>query len=41
MAESLLAADLADEVILHNGIKPLGSPGQPALTPMARAALDE
>jgi diaminohydroxyphosphoribosylaminopyrimidine deaminase/5-amino-6-(5-phosphoribosylamino)uracil reductase len=31
---------LADEVIIHTGLKPLGRPGRPALTPVARAALD-
>ncbi|MBI1981725.1 MAG: bifunctional diaminohydroxyphosphoribosylaminopyrimidine deaminase/5-amino-6-(5-phosphoribosylamino)uracil reductase RibD [Methylocystis sp.] len=41
IAESLLAADLADEVILHTGVKPLGRPGRPALTPAARAALED
>ncbi|WP_424362072.1 bifunctional diaminohydroxyphosphoribosylaminopyrimidine deaminase/5-amino-6-(5-phosphoribosylamino)uracil reductase RibD [Methylocystis parvus] len=40
VAESLLAAGLADEVIIHKGVKPLGRPGRPALTPVARAALD-
>jgi len=40
VAESLLAAGLADEVIIHTGVKPLGRPGLPALTPVARAALD-
>lgn len=41
VAESLLAADLADEVILHTAVKPLGRAGRPALTPAARAALDD
>ncbi|MGD9657710.1 MAG: bifunctional diaminohydroxyphosphoribosylaminopyrimidine deaminase/5-amino-6-(5-phosphoribosylamino)uracil reductase RibD [Methylocystis sp.] len=41
VAESLLAADLADEVILHTGVKPLGREGRPALTPAARAALED
>ncbi|MCC3244325.1 bifunctional diaminohydroxyphosphoribosylaminopyrimidine deaminase/5-amino-6-(5-phosphoribosylamino)uracil reductase RibD [Methylocystis sp. WRRC1] len=40
VAESLLTAGLADEVILHMGVKPLGRPGRPALTPKARAALE-
>ncbi len=40
VAESLLAAGLADEVIIHTGFKPLGRPGRPALTPAARAALE-
>jgi diaminohydroxyphosphoribosylaminopyrimidine deaminase/5-amino-6-(5-phosphoribosylamino)uracil reductase len=41
VAESLLIADLADEVILHTGVKPLGRAGRPALTPAARAALKD
>lgn len=41
VAESLLTAGLADEVILHRGVKPLGRPGRPALTGPARAALDD
>lgn len=40
VAESLLTAGLADEVIIHTGFKPLGRPGRPALTPAARAALE-
>jgi diaminohydroxyphosphoribosylaminopyrimidine deaminase/5-amino-6-(5-phosphoribosylamino)uracil reductase len=40
VAESLLAAGLADEVIIHKSIKPLGRPGRPALTSAARAALE-
>lgn len=40
VAESLLAAGFADEVIIHQGVKPLGRPGRPALTPVARAALE-
>lgn len=40
VAESLLAAGLVDEAILHKGVKPLGRPGRPALTPKARAALE-
>jgi diaminohydroxyphosphoribosylaminopyrimidine deaminase/5-amino-6-(5-phosphoribosylamino)uracil reductase len=40
VAESLLSAGLADEVILHTGMKPLGRPGRLALTPAARAALE-
>ncbi|PPD43573.1 MAG: riboflavin biosynthesis protein RibD [Methylocystis sp.] len=39
VAESLLAASLADEVIIHTGVKPLGAAGRPALLPAARAAL--
>jgi diaminohydroxyphosphoribosylaminopyrimidine deaminase/5-amino-6-(5-phosphoribosylamino)uracil reductase len=39
VAEGLLAAGLADEVILHRGVKPLGREGRPALTPIARKAL--
>jgi diaminohydroxyphosphoribosylaminopyrimidine deaminase/5-amino-6-(5-phosphoribosylamino)uracil reductase len=41
VAESLLAAGYADEVILHTGMKPLGRPGRPALTPAAREALEK
>ena len=41
VAESLLAADFADEVILHKGVKPLGREGRLALTPVARAALED
>jgi diaminohydroxyphosphoribosylaminopyrimidine deaminase / 5-amino-6-(5-phosphoribosylamino)uracil reductase len=41
VAESLLTAGFADEVILHKGMKPLGRPGRPALTPAARAALEK
>ncbi len=40
VAESLLTMGLADEVILHKGLKPLGREGRPALTPAARAALE-
>jgi diaminohydroxyphosphoribosylaminopyrimidine deaminase/5-amino-6-(5-phosphoribosylamino)uracil reductase len=40
VAESLLAAGFADEVIIHTGVKPLGRPGQLALTPRARNALE-
>ena len=39
VAESLIAHGYADEVILHRGVKPLGRPGKPALTPAARQAL--
>jgi diaminohydroxyphosphoribosylaminopyrimidine deaminase/5-amino-6-(5-phosphoribosylamino)uracil reductase len=39
VAESLIAHGYADEVILHRGVKPLGRPGKPALTPAARHAL--
>jgi diaminohydroxyphosphoribosylaminopyrimidine deaminase/5-amino-6-(5-phosphoribosylamino)uracil reductase len=41
VAESLLAGDLADEVILHTGVKPLGREGRPALSAVARAALKD
>lgn len=41
VAQSLLTAGLADEVILHTGVKPLGREGRPALTPAARAALED
>jgi diaminohydroxyphosphoribosylaminopyrimidine deaminase/5-amino-6-(5-phosphoribosylamino)uracil reductase len=40
VAESLLTMGLADEVILHRGLKPLGREGRLALTPPARAALE-
>jgi diaminohydroxyphosphoribosylaminopyrimidine deaminase / 5-amino-6-(5-phosphoribosylamino)uracil reductase len=40
VAESLLTMGLADEVIIHTGFKPLGRPGRPALTPAARAELE-
>ncbi|MGJ0507564.1 MAG: bifunctional diaminohydroxyphosphoribosylaminopyrimidine deaminase/5-amino-6-(5-phosphoribosylamino)uracil reductase RibD [Methylocystis sp.] len=40
VAESLLTMGLADEVILHTGLKPLGRPGRPALTPAAHSALE-
>ena len=39
VAESLIAHGYADEVILHRGVKPLGRPGKPALTPAARESL--
>lgn len=39
VAESLIAHGYADEVILHRGVKPLGRPGKPALTPAARRTL--
>lgn len=39
VAESLLLGALADSVILHTGLKPLGRPGRPALSPAARARL--
>ncbi|MEF3366984.1 bifunctional diaminohydroxyphosphoribosylaminopyrimidine deaminase/5-amino-6-(5-phosphoribosylamino)uracil reductase RibD, partial [Methylocystis sp. 9N] len=41
VAESLLMGNLADEVILHKGVKPLGRQGRLALTPAARAALED
>jgi diaminohydroxyphosphoribosylaminopyrimidine deaminase/5-amino-6-(5-phosphoribosylamino)uracil reductase len=41
VAESLLTGDLADEVILHTGVRPLGRAGRPALSVAARAALDD
>lgn len=40
VAESLLTMGLADEVIIHTGLKPLGRPGRPAFTPAALAALE-
>lgn len=39
VAESLISHGYADEVVLHRGLKPLGHPGKPALTPAAREAL--
>lgn len=41
VAESLLIGNFADEVILHKGVKPLGRQGRLALTPAARAALED
>jgi diaminohydroxyphosphoribosylaminopyrimidine deaminase/5-amino-6-(5-phosphoribosylamino)uracil reductase len=41
VAESLLLRGLADEVILHSGVKPLGRTGKKALTASARATLDD
>jgi diaminohydroxyphosphoribosylaminopyrimidine deaminase/5-amino-6-(5-phosphoribosylamino)uracil reductase len=41
VAESLLRRGLADEVILHTGVKPLGRPGKAALTAPSRAALED
>jgi diaminohydroxyphosphoribosylaminopyrimidine deaminase/5-amino-6-(5-phosphoribosylamino)uracil reductase len=41
VAESLLTDDLADEVILHTGVRPLGRAGRPALSAVARAALKD
>ncbi|MBI3274512.1 MAG: bifunctional diaminohydroxyphosphoribosylaminopyrimidine deaminase/5-amino-6-(5-phosphoribosylamino)uracil reductase RibD, partial [Methylocystis sp.] len=40
LAESLLLSSLADEAILHTGLKPLGRQGQPALSSAARAQLE-
>jgi diaminohydroxyphosphoribosylaminopyrimidine deaminase / 5-amino-6-(5-phosphoribosylamino)uracil reductase len=39
VAESLLSAGLADEIILHQGVKPLGRLGKLALTPAAKMIL--
>lgn len=39
VAESLLFAGLADEIILHQGFKPLGRLGKLALTPAAKMIL--
>ncbi|ATQ69827.1 MULTISPECIES: bifunctional diaminohydroxyphosphoribosylaminopyrimidine deaminase/5-amino-6-(5-phosphoribosylamino)uracil reductase RibD [Methylosinus] len=41
VAESLLLGALADEVVLHTGRKPLGRPGRLALSPAARARLED
>jgi diaminohydroxyphosphoribosylaminopyrimidine deaminase/5-amino-6-(5-phosphoribosylamino)uracil reductase len=41
VAESLLLGGLADEIILHKGVRPLGREGTLALLPAARAALDD
>jgi diaminohydroxyphosphoribosylaminopyrimidine deaminase/5-amino-6-(5-phosphoribosylamino)uracil reductase len=41
VAESLLLASLADEVVLHTGLKPLGRPGRLALSSAARAQLQD
>lgn len=39
VAESLLSAGLVDEIILHQGVKPLGRLGKLALTPTAKMTL--
>lgn len=41
IAESLLAASLADSVVLHTGLRPLGRPGRLALSCAARARLED
>jgi diaminohydroxyphosphoribosylaminopyrimidine deaminase/5-amino-6-(5-phosphoribosylamino)uracil reductase len=41
IAESLIAGSLADSVVFHTGLRPLGRPGRPALSPMARARLED
>ncbi|WP_159726648.1 bifunctional diaminohydroxyphosphoribosylaminopyrimidine deaminase/5-amino-6-(5-phosphoribosylamino)uracil reductase RibD [Methylosinus sp. Ce-a6] len=41
IAESLLVASLADEVVIHTGLKPLGRPGRLALSSAALAILDD
>ncbi|BBU62023.1 riboflavin biosynthesis protein RibD [Methylosinus sp. C49] len=41
VAESLLVASLADDVVLHTGLKPLGRQGRLALTATARAILED
>lgn len=41
LAESLLLHSLADEVILHTGLRPLGRQGLPALSQAARARLED
>ena len=39
VAESLWSAGLVDEIILHQGVKPLGRLGKLALTPTAKMTL--
>lgn len=41
VAESLLLGALADEAIIHTGLKPLGREGRPALSRAARARLED
>lgn len=41
VAESLLLASLADEAIIHTGLRPLGRPGRPALSHAAKARLED
>jgi diaminohydroxyphosphoribosylaminopyrimidine deaminase/5-amino-6-(5-phosphoribosylamino)uracil reductase len=41
VAESLLLASLADEVVIHTGLKPFGRVGRPALSRAARARLED
>lgn len=41
VAESLLLGSLADEAIIHTGLKPLGREGRPALSRAARARLED
>lgn len=41
LAESLICAGFADEVILHTGAKPFGGAGRLALRPAARATLED
>ena len=41
VAEALISAGLADEVMILTAIKPLGRPGVPTLAPAARAALGD
>ncbi|MGA8170831.1 MAG: bifunctional diaminohydroxyphosphoribosylaminopyrimidine deaminase/5-amino-6-(5-phosphoribosylamino)uracil reductase RibD, partial [Methylocystis sp.] len=41
LAESLILAGFADEVILHTGVKPLGGAGRLALRPAAKAVLED
>jgi diaminohydroxyphosphoribosylaminopyrimidine deaminase / 5-amino-6-(5-phosphoribosylamino)uracil reductase len=41
LAESLICAGLADEVIMHTGAKPFGGAGRLALRPAAQATLSD
>ncbi|MBY6241287.1 bifunctional diaminohydroxyphosphoribosylaminopyrimidine deaminase/5-amino-6-(5-phosphoribosylamino)uracil reductase RibD [Methylosinus sp. Sm6] len=41
IAESLVLGALADDVVLHTGLRPLGRPGRLALSPAARARLED
>jgi diaminohydroxyphosphoribosylaminopyrimidine deaminase/5-amino-6-(5-phosphoribosylamino)uracil reductase len=41
VAESLLVAALADDVVIHTGLRPLGRPGRPAFSAAARAILED
>lgn len=39
LAQNLIARGVADEVVLHTGVKPFGGAGRPALLPAAKALL--